>query len=185
MYVKQCKTVVADEKIIFRLLKKDDKKMLTDFFLSLSDEFKKWYNPHPFNEKAAIDICSNKDKRHKKVIGFCDKKIVAYCQLFFGLRHWEDVRFSKRNMFFVGSEVCTIAPCVAEDFQGKGVGLKMMQYIIDVCKQYNKKYILLWGGVVVKNKNAVKYYERLNFEKTRKWLHPVSRVMSYDMYLEV
>jgi len=186
MYIKQCKTVVANENITFRLLKKDDKKILTYFFLSLSDEFKRWYNPHPFDKKTAIDICNNKDNKHKKVIGICDGKIIAYCQLFFGLRSWEDMRFKKRNvLFFVDNTVCTIAPCVVENWQDKGIGQKMMEYIIDTCKKYNKKYILLWGGVVVKNKNAVRYYERLNFKKTKKWLHPIARVMSYDMYREL
>ncbi len=172
-------------KIVFRLLRQNDKQILIDLFFSLSDEFKKWYNPHPFDEKTAIEICDNKDEDHQKVIGVHDGKIVAYCQLFFGLRYWESKRFSKRSMFFINSEVCTIAPCVAEDFQGKGVGSIMMEYIIDICKKYNKKYILLWGGVVVKNKKAVRYYEKMDFKRTKKWLHPIARVMSYDMYLRI
>jgi len=185
MYIKQFKTVVANKKIIFRLLKKNDEKILINFFYSLTDDFKKWYNPHPFDKITAMAICNDKNRKHKKIIGICDGEIVAYCQLFFGLRNWEKIRFEKRDIFFEKRGVCTIAPCIVEKYQNRGFGSKMMEYITNICKQCNKKYILLWGGVVVKNKGAVKYYEKMNFKKTKKWLHPKAKVMSYDMYLEI
>jgi len=185
MYIKQFKTVTCDQKIIFRLLKKNDKNILIDFFANLSNNLKKWYNPHPFNKKTAIEICNDVDGKHKKVIGIYNKKIISYCQLLFGLRKWEDIRFKKRGIFFNDKDVCTIAPCVIEDFQHKGLGLKMMEYVISICNKYNKKYIILQGGVVVKNKKAIGYYKKNNFKMTKKWLHPLVRVMSYDMFLEI
>jgi len=185
MHIGQLKTIICDKKITFRLLKGNDYKILINFFANLSEDMKAWYNPHLFDEKTAIEICNNKDKKQQKIIGICDNEIISYCQLFFGLRHWEKMRFEKRGIFFNDEDVSTIAPCVIEEWQGSGVSLKMMDYVIDVCRQYGKKYILLWGGVVVKNKKAVNYYKKLNFKSSKKWLHPLKKVMSYDMYLEI
>ncbi len=185
MRINQSKITLLDKKITFRLLKSYDNVVLIDFFTNFSENLKKWYNPHPFDKKTVIEICNNIEDKYKRVIGVCDGKIVSYCQLFFGLRYWENVRFNKRGIYFNDNSVCTIAPCVAENLQNKGLGSNMMEYIISVCKKYNKQYIILHGGVVVKNKRAVAYYEKNNFKKTKKWFHPLAKVMNYDMFLKI
>jgi len=184
--MKQEKIKIKNNKITLRLLRSEDKKMLSDFFKCLSEKTKKWYSPHDFNNKIAKEICNEKNKFYRRVISICDNKIISYCILYFGIREWEEYRYNTRyNYDLKSNETCTIAPCVSDPYQGIGIGNEMMKYVIQVAKQNNKKIIVLWGGVVVKNKRAVNYYKKNNFKISKKWLHPIKKVMSYDMYLRI
>ena len=171
-----------DKKIVIRLLISNDELLLKKYFSSISEKMKKWYSPHLFNNKTAKKICGEKDKNIKRIIVLYNKKIIGYCVLFFGLREWEKHRYNGK---FKGYKVCTIAPSILDDFQNIGLGTKMMKYIVDVSIFYNKKVIILWGGVVLKNHQAIKFYKKNKFKINKKWLHPIKKVMSYDMYLEI
>lgn len=182
MHIKQSKIMIDGEQCVVRLLNSSDAEMLTKFFESLSDETKRKYSPHPFDRRTAIEICKLEDKKFKRVVCIYQKKIVAYCVVYFKFREWEKLRFDKARMFLEDDEVCTIAPCVSDDFQHMGFGSKMFEYVKKVAKAYNKKIIILWGGVVIKNHPAVDYYKKINMKILKKWLHPSVRVMCYDMY---
>ena len=182
MVIKKKTILIENKKFILRKLRINDEQMLKRFFLSLSSETKKWYSPHSFDDKTAEEICSKKDKFFERVIILYNKDIIGYCVVFLGLRKWERIRYNGK---FEEKEVCTIAPCVHEKFQHIGLGMEMIKYVIDISLNYNKKVIFLYGGVVVKNKKAVNFYKKLNFNINRKWLHPLKKVMSYDMYLEI
>jgi len=185
MYIKQSKIIINNEKYIVRLLKSKDEQMLVDFFLNLSDDVKKKYSPHSFDCKTAVEICKQEDKRYKRVICVYKGAIIGYCIMYFKLRKWENMRYDKAKMFMNNDDVCTIAPCVLADFQHRGIGSEMFRYVYNVAKLHNKKNIILWGGVVVKNHEAVNYYKKMNLKILNKWLHPLSRVMCYDMYLNI
>ena len=182
MYIKQSKTNIDGEECVIRLLKSSDEKMLTKFFKSLSDETKIKYSPHPFDRKTAIKICKLDDKKYKRVVCVCQGAIVAYCVIYFNLREWEKIRYDNAKIFLKDKDVCTIAPCVLDIYQHRGFGSKMFEYVIHVAKVYNKKIIILWGRVVIKNHHAVNYYKKMNLKILGEWLHPLSIVMCYDMY---
>jgi len=171
-----------NKKFVIRLLKSDDELLLKNYFSSISDKMKKWYSPHLFDDKIAENICRTKDDKIKRVIVIYDKKIIGYCVLFLGMREWETYRYNKK---FKEDEVCTIAPSILDDFQSLGLGTEMMKYIVEVSKYYSKKVIILWGGVVLKNYQAINFYKKNKFKINKKWLHPIKKVMSYDMYLEI
>jgi len=176
------KVKLRSKDFIIRLLISNDENLLKKYFSSISDEMKEWYSPHLFNDRIAEEICRKKDKKLKRVIVIHNKKIVGYCILFFGLREWEGYRYKNK---FKDDEVCTIAPSILDSFQNIGLGTEMLKYIIDISVFYNKKVIILWGGTVLKNHQAIKFYKKNNFKINRKWLHPIKKVMCYDMYLKV
>jgi diamine N-acetyltransferase len=185
MYIKQLKIELDNEKFVIRLLKSSDEEMLTRFFKKLSYDTKKKYSPHAFDHNTSKEICRNIDKDCKRVICIHDKLIVGYCIMYFKLRKWEKLRYDKAKMFIKNEDVCTMAPCVLDEFQHMGVGSKMFSYAYYVAKICDKNIIILWGGVVVKNHSAVNYYKKMNFKILGKWLHPLSKVMCYDMYLKI
>jgi len=173
---------LGNKKVIIRLLKSNDELLLKDYFLSVSGKMKKWYSPHLFDDKTAENICRIKNNKIKRVIVVFDKRIIGYCVLFLGMREWEIHRYNKK---FKEDEICTIAPSILDKFQNIGLGTEMMKYIIEVSKCYSKKVIVLWGGVVLKNHQAINFYKKNKFKINKKWLHPIKKVMSYDMYLEI
>ena len=126
-----------------------------------------------------------KDRKFKRVICIYNGSIVSYCIVYFKLRPWEKVRYDEAKMFLEDKDVCTIAPCVLEEYQHKGVGSAMFEHITKIAKAYDKKIIILWGGVITKNHPAVNYYKKMNLKILKKWFHPLSKIMCYDMYLNV
>jgi len=185
MYIKQFKKIINNKKYVFRLLNHKDEKILADFFLNLSEDIKIKYSPHPFDKKTAKEICEMKDKKFKRVICIHNKTIVAYCIIYFKLRIWEKMRYNKAGIFIEDEEVSTIAPCVLDEYQHTGIGSIMFDYVLKVSKVYNKKIIVLWGGVVLKNHQAINYYKKMNMKILKKWFHPLAKVMCYDMYIDI
>ena len=57
---------------------------------------------------------------------------------------------------------------VVSSAQGKGIGGKILQYVIDIAKRKEKEY--LWLGVWEHNLGAYRFYQRLGFEKVG--IHP-------------
>ncbi len=180
--MKKIQIKLNDKKFIIKLLRSNDELLLKEYFYSISEKMKKWYSPHLFDKKTAKKICMEKDKNIKRIIVLYDKKIIGYCVLFFGMRKWEIHRYNKK---FRENKVCTIAPSILDDFQNIGLGIEMMKYVVNISKLNNKKVIILWGGVVLKNHQAINFYKKNKFKINKKWLHPIKKVMSYDMYLEI
>ena len=167
-----------------RLLKKSDKKELFDFFSNLSYSSKKYYSPHSFDKRTINLICEKlkKTQNYKRVIILNEKKIVGYCVLLFGARKSEKIRYN--NTLFE-EEVCTIAPCITDNFQRMGLGQELLNYVIEICKKFGKKKLILWGGVVVNNEPAIRFYKKMNFIVDKKWKHTRDRVDCCDMYLDI
>ena len=182
MRIKNYKIKLKNFNLNFRLIEKNDEIILGDYFLSLSDKSKKWFSPHSFDRKTAKNICYKKDKLYKRIIVIHNKKIVGYCVLSLEYRYWEKFRYKDQ---FLEKNVCEIAPSVLDCYQNMGIGKEMVTYIIKFAKSYNKKVILLWGGVVVENDRAFNFYKKLNFQIARKWFHPQKKIYCYDMFLGI
>ena len=49
------------------------------------------------------------------------------------------------------------------EVQGSGTGAKIMAFVVELAKAKHKKYV--WLGVWEKNTRAIRFYERLGFER--------------------
>ena len=180
--IKKRKLNINDKNFIIRLFRSTDRNELELFFKQASDEMKKWFSPKLLNYEIEDVIRDGEEEILKRLVIFNNNKIVGYCVIVLGLRRWERFRYKGK---FDASKICTIAPCIKDEFQNIGLGYEMMKYVIDISKFYNKSVIFLWGGVVLKNKRAIHFYKKLGFKINKKWLHPLAKVMSYDMYLRI
>ncbi|KKM21206.1 hypothetical protein LCGC14_1637800, partial [marine sediment metagenome] len=174
-------TSLQDKEIIIRLLKKSDEDKLFDFFENLSDKSKRWFSPHSFDKETIKSICEKTSEEYQRVVVLYQEKIIGYCVIYFGIREYEKYRYGH----VLPEETCTIAPCVVDDFQNMGIGAKLLDHVILVSKQCKMKRIVLWGGVVVSNKPAIRLYKKKGFIINKRWKHPIQRVGCYDMYLDV
>lgn len=52
---------------------------------------------------------------------------------------------------------------VKKEYQGRGYGKAMLEYALELARQAGKKYA--WLGVWEKNKNAIRFYQRLGFHQ--------------------
>ena len=55
------------------------------------------------------------------------------------------------------------APCVADEYQNKRLGSKLLRLMADLVRRLGKKRILLWSGVLVDNEQAIHFYRRNHF----------------------
>jgi len=173
---------IHDKNFILRLFRITDKEQLELFFEQASDKMKKTFSHRLFSYEIEDIIRDGEENKLRRVIVLNDKGIVGYCVIVLGLRKWERERYCEK---FDENKVCTIAPCIKDEFQNIGVGTEMIKYVFNIVKFYNKSVILLWGGVALKNKRAIHFYEKMGFKINKKWIHPIARVMSYDMYMEI
>lgn len=90
-----------------------------------------------------------------------------------------DIAFGKYAKFYVmeldgeivgyigyidtGEEIDIAKVSVAKKYQGKGLAKKLMEHLILVSRNVGAKYITL--EVRVSNMNAIKLYEKFNFQK--------------------
>lgn len=180
--MKKKEIIIKGEKFVFRLLRKNDRDKLELFFKNSSDEMKKTFSPKLLKYKIEDVVNDGEEDKLKRVVVLNKNEIIGYVVLVLGLRKWERVRYNNK---FNEDDVCTIAPCMNDKFQNMGIGTKAVEYTLDVARHHKKLVVLLWGGVTLKNKRGISFYKNLGFRINKKWLHPVARVMSYDMYMEI
>jgi len=165
--------------IILRPLKSTDEQDLGDYFLSLSDKTKGFFGPHPFDRETAKKLCKEIDKTSiLRLVAISANKIVGYFILLPGMSQSSKKRYANLNE----KEVCSIAPSIADEFQSKGLGTKMMMYTIDIARRMGKKKMILSGGVQTRNQRGVHFYKKFGFKIVREFQ---TELKNYDMVLDL
>lgn len=73
----------------------------------------------------------------------------------------------------------TLAPSVADAWQGKGLAGPMLQWVETQCQLLGARRLLLWGGVQAGNAAAVRFYEKHEFVHAGSFEHHGT---NHDMY---
>lgn len=161
----------------------EDKDKLLQYFETLSEKSKKRFGPHPFTMEAIVNTF--KDTANYKMFVAKDSEndtIIAYTVVKIG---WVD--FDKDRLHFYGLSLkpkdATIAPSVADNWQGRGLGSKFFWYVIDYLKTtIGITRLILWGGVQSNNEKAVRLYKRFDFKYLGEFEH---NGMNMDMVLDM
>lgn len=136
-----------------RQLNKDDKEIFWKYFQALSEKTKDTFHPHDFDRETAEKICEGKlGGSWIKFIALEEDKIIGY---FF---------FSDPENDFP-----SIGICVRDGYQGRGLGKKFMNYLINEAKRMEKKGLRL--NVYKDNEKAYSLYKKLGFNEERIVIH--------------
>jgi ribosomal protein S18 acetylase RimI-like enzyme len=138
---------VTDEEISFRPLAPDRAEALTEFFDTLAGAgIERVFHPHPLDATEARRLSSytGRDEYH---IGVHGGSVVSYGML----RGWDD-----------GHEVPSLGVVVHPDWQGRGIGRRMMEHLHHVARRRGATRIRL--KVYPDNEAALRLYERLGYE---------------------
>ena len=145
-----------------RSLKRTDEKALGDYFLGLSEKMKSLFAPHRFDRETAKALSRGKDEaRALRFIALCRGRIVGYVILAPEMKPGDAERYGR----FDGAGVCAVGPSVADDFQDRGLGTQLFEYVLDIARALGKKKMVLMGGVQARNKRAVHFYRKFGFNK--------------------
>lgn len=145
-------------------LKPTDTDALVSYLLLLSDVTKKRFAPHLFTAKAVEEILSSHQYAAFAVKDETAKRILAYAVVHFGVPQDEVPRFAGYGLEIHQQTDCMYAPSVADEWQGKGMGSLLLQFICDALIEEGKKRIFLWGGVQTGNTKALHFYSNRGFQ---------------------
>jgi hypothetical protein len=82
------------------------------------------------------------------------EKIVSYSLIKHGYLEHDKLRLASYGLELNKETDCTFAPSVSDEYQNKGIGKLMFDYIVGDLQAINKKRIILWGGVQATNESA-------------------------------
>ncbi len=168
--------------IIIRKLAGPDFSGLLYYLHHLSTETKSRFGPHAFDADSVIQFYKADDVTGLVAVNSRNNSIIAYALIKHGILHYEKQRLSAYNYPGIESNCITYAPSVADEWQGKGIGKRMFEFLLSDCRQKNIKRVILWGGVRSSNKKALHFYKTLGFVTLGQFEY---NGLNQDMLLEI
>ena len=148
-----------------RLLDRTEAPALGRFFAALSAAVREVYGPHPLSAAQAEAMCANLDFRLLlPFLAWTDNgEVVAYVAVIAGLRDSERQRYIDHGQPLEENQCATIAPCVSDRWQNRGVGSAVLSHVADSMRRVGRRRLVLWGGVRGDNPRARHVYEKQGF----------------------
>jgi len=155
---------------------------LNVYLNKLSEDSKKRFGPHLFTKDEIVRIFNDNDYKLFIARNPDENSIIAYTIIKFGWLDFEIPRLTSYGLS-PGSNDCTIAPSVADEWQGRGLGSMFFDYLMSTLKkEYHMSRIILWGGVQSNNSKAIRLYEKFGFKTLGEFNY---NGMNLDMILEI
>jgi diamine N-acetyltransferase len=172
--------------IQIRLLKFEDSKLLYDYCNGLSDLTKSRFAPHEFDKETIEKVCRNigKDSSFRFVAITTDtEQIVGYFIAKSGMSENDKTRFMQNKIHLKSDECCSIAPSVADDYQGSGLGKALFKFMIDYLSEHQKHHLILLGGVQKENEKAIRFYQKMGFQEVGEFER--NGVLNMNMWMKI
>jgi len=146
-------------------LNSNDFESLMGYFNGLSNETKRRFGPHLFDQQSVMDFYENGDQnRGFWAIDTKTNDIISYAIIKQGFLVHDQSRLQKYGLKLDNQTDCTFAPSVADMWQGIGVGIAMLHFIISEIQEIGINRIILWGGVQSNNVHAKNHYLKAGFK---------------------
>jgi diamine N-acetyltransferase len=169
--------------IILRSVIPEDLDDLYGYFSRLSSGTLRRFGPHPFDRKSLSDIYESQGN----MLGYIaleavTSEIIAYTVVKPGYLEHDCPRLRSYGLTLDKLTDCTLAPSVADAWQGKGVGSSLFDFILADLKKRGLKRVILWGGVQSDNLAAVGFYRKKGFRELGQFEY---QGWNLDMILDV
>ncbi|WP_143871068.1 GNAT family N-acetyltransferase [Catenovulum sediminis] len=186
MSLSQVLTCRDNQQYTFRVIESTDAPKLADYFTGLSEVTRKRFAPHPLTADYAYSLCQHLSaiplKTLLMVIENQNEEIIGYFILDSKESVEEYQRYLNYQMDLTQSLDWYFAPCIAENYQNKGLSSACMQYIVKYAQAMHIENIILMGGTQKSNFQAIAFYEKNGFIKLGEFQTDVDNV---DMYLPI
>ncbi len=175
------------EKFLLRPLEKTDETKLADLIESLSTATKRFYSYTGPSSEIAQEHCEaiNKyDKLRFVLERENNKDLVGLFEFSFGIPQDDLDRFEKYEIKLSEKTDCRIGPLLSDDYQSQGIASAVLPKLINIAKQFDKTRIILWGGVMQDNPQAIRFYEKNGFKNVGSFVNQ-DGINCFDMILRV
>lgn len=161
-------TLSNGQEVLLRPLRTDDASILGAYFLTLSQETRNLFAPHPFDQATAEMLCAQIDStREMRLLAIVNEggteRVAAYFITLFYVYDGDGKRYNEWGIPLNDKTDCQIAPSAADDYQGTGLGSMMMDFLVDIFRALGYKRMVLLGGVRQHNEQAIRFYKRFGF----------------------
>lgn len=180
------------EFFLLRPLEKKDEARLADLIEGLSEETKKFISVNKSSESIAREQCDaiNRYDKLRFVLEKEDnRELVGLFEYSFSIPQGDLDRFEKYGIKLSEQTDCRMGPLLGDAYQSQGIASIVLPIIISIAKQFGKKRIILWGGVMHENIRAVRFYEKNNFKNVGAFIDNPPQGMDpascYDMILDL
>jgi GNAT superfamily N-acetyltransferase len=182
--------IVADAPTLkFRPLLQSDADILKQFLTSLSQTTRNRWMSGGYEPNAATELCDaigRFDKLRMVLVTHASnlKELVGLFEFSFGIPASDVERFSIYGINLIEGVHVRFGPCLCDDYQGRSIAPLVMAYMRKIAADFGNKHIILWGGVLVNNEPAIKFYEGQGFRKLGKFISAGGKE-SLDMILDL
>jgi len=160
----------------------EDFEQLYQYFDACGYETRRRFAPHGYDRKSVLEFHNNTTGLITYIaIALETKKIIAYCLVHEGLFSYDKERLETYSSYWKESNDCTFAPSVADDWQRKGIGQALFNFIKDDLRDKGFKRMVLWGGVQSDHKIALSFYLKNGFQRIGTFVH--NNMLNDDMIL--
>lgn len=171
-----------------RPLQAGDVEPLAALFLSLSEDTKRRYGPHPFDRATAGKLCAEIDPattlRFVALLeGEPQPQIIGYMIL--TRQMWSD-DVQRYGDWLRTAECGALAPVVADAYQDQGIGSQMARHVLASARLWGLSRVVLMGGVQGTNARARHFYTKLGFREVGEfWTHHNGDMLNYLMIVDL
>ena len=153
--------------ICFRPLLPNDDHRLAAFFEQLGSETRQWSTRDSYDLREARQLCSaiNRYDKLRLVALVNNETIIALLEFSLAIVDADYNRFLDRYQIELNERTdARFGPCIADEYQNRHFGRWLFERTKIIARQMGKERLILWGGVFVRNKRAVRFYERVGFK---------------------
>lgn len=153
------------ESLILRPLVPEDVVALTDFLQNLTEKTRKLSTFASYDAVMAQELCDaiNRYDKLRFVLDSTEKKIVGLLEFSLDIPAGDSERFKEYGFDLSSNTDCRFGPTLADTYQDKGVGSKILPSLFDLAKRFGKERMILFGGVLAENQRAIHFYLKKGF----------------------
>jgi GNAT superfamily N-acetyltransferase len=146
-----------------------DSNALGEYFVRLSDETKRRFQPHPLTNEQAAQLCAEQgatpDETALRLILLSDETVIGYFILESTMSVHEASRYAAHGIELVSQKDVLFAPSILDEYQNLGLASLVMPHLLSFVKANNARSLVLMGGTQSTNPRAIAFYEKFGFEK--------------------
>ena len=175
------------ELLVIRPLEAGDLDALAVFLAGLSAQTRRFSTFDSYDSGAAQALCAaiaRYDKLRFVIQPAASQRIIGLLEFSFAITEADRLRYTADGVTLDPTTDCRFGLTLADDYQGKGVGTLVLPFVTEAARRFGKQRIILWGGVLVENARARRYYEKNGFRMVGKFFND-NRIESVDMLLDL